>query len=37
VKLHTCDTHTLGRDDVDHVMRVMLSVETSQGVAIAYV
>ena len=35
--LHTGSTHTLGRDDVGHVMRVMLSVETSHGVAITYV
>ena len=35
--LHTGSTHTLGRDDVGHVMKVMLSVETSHGVAITYV
>ena len=36
VYLHTGATHTLGRDDVGHLMRVMLSVETPHGVAIAY-
>ena len=35
--LHTGSSHTLGRDDVGHVMRVMLSVETDHGVAIRYV
>ena len=34
--LHTGSSHTLGRDDVGHVMRVMLSVETDHGVAITY-
>ena len=34
--LHTGSTHSLGRDDAGHVMRVMVSAETPHGVRIVY-
>ena len=35
--LHTGRDHTLDTDDIGHVLRVMLSVETDHGVAISHV